>query len=182
MDYKTTLNGREYGLPIVEIKPGLSIAVFDMLSSRELAKDASKALIDKLKEEGIDLSKVDTVLSAETKGVILAYNMAESIGCDMVILRKEHKIYHKEVTRGAVSTYTTKNDHFLYLDNNRISQLKGKNVLIVDDVVSTGSSLDAMENILGQVGANIYAKAFVFAEGDAAKRDDVIYVNPLPLF
>ena len=182
MDYKTTLNGREYGLPIVEIKPGLSIALFDMLSSRELAADASKALLNKMKESGIDFEKVDTVLSAETKGVILAYNIAQSIGCDMVILRKEHKIYHKEVTKGAVNTYTTKNEHFLYLDNNQISKLKGKNVLVVDDVVSTGSSLDAMESILGQVGANIYAKAFVFAEGDAADRDDVVYVHPLPLF
>ena len=182
MDFKTTLNGNEYGLPIVEIKPGLSIALFDMLSSKDMAIDSAIALFNKLKEENIDLSKVDTVLSAETKGVILAYDMAQKIGCDMVILRKEHKIYHKEVTRGAVNTYTTKNEHFLYLDNNLIPKLKGKNVLIVDDVVSTGSSLDAIENILGQVGANIYAKAFVFAEGEAAQRKDVIYVNPLPLF
>nr|MCR4693183.1 hypothetical protein [Bacillota bacterium] len=79
MEFKTTLNGREYGLPIVEIKPGLSIAVFDMLSSKDLAEDSSKALFDKLKASGIDLTKVDTVLSAETKGVILAYNMAQSI-------------------------------------------------------------------------------------------------------
>ena len=88
MDFKTILNGREYGLTIVEIKPGLSIAVFDMLSSKDLAEDASKALLDKMEETDIDLTKVDTVLSAETKGVILAYNIAQSIGCDMVILRK----------------------------------------------------------------------------------------------
>ena len=182
MEFKTVLNGNEYGLPIVEIKPGLSIALFDMLSSKDMAIDSAIALFDKLKENNIDLSKVDTVLSAETKGVILAYDMAQKIGCDMVILRKEHKLYHKEVTRGAVNTYTTKNEHFLYLDNNLIPKLKGKNVLVVDDVVSTGSSLEAIENILGQVGANIYAKAFVFAEGEAAERKDVIYVNALPLF
>ena len=181
MDFKTVLNGKEYGLPIVEIKPGLNIAVFDMLSSEKLSFDACLALYDKLKESGIDLSKIDTVLSAETKGVILAYKMAENLDCDMVILRKEHKIYHKNVTKGAVNTYTTKDEHYLYLDNNQIPKLKGKNVLIVDDVISTGSSLNAIESILGQVGANIYAKAFVFAEGDAAKRDDIIFVNPLPL-
>lgn len=181
MDFKTTLNGNEYGLPIVEIKPGLSIAVFDMLSSKKLSDDASEALYNVIKNAGLDLSKVDVVLSAETKGVILAYRIAEYIGCEMTILRKEQKIYHKEVTKGAVNTYTTKDEHYLYLDNNQIPKLKGKNVLVVDDVVSTGSSLAAIESILEQVGANIFAKAFVFAEGEAADRDDILYVNPLPL-
>lgn len=181
MDYKVKLNGREYGLPITEIGDGIKIAVFDMLSSAELSKDASKALYDLLQNSDLDLSKIDVVLSAETKGVILAYQIAEYLNTEMVILRKEHKVYHPLVTKGAVNTYTTKNQHFLYLDNNQIPKLRGKNVLIVDDVVSTGSSLAAIETILNSVGANIYAKAFVFAEGDAAKRADIMYVNPLPL-
>lgn len=181
MDFKTTLNGKEYGLPVVEIKEGLSIAVFDMLSSKALSEDASIALYNVLKNSDIDLSKVDVVLSAETKGVILAYKIAEYLGCEMTILRKEQKIYHKEITKGAVNTYTTKDEHYLYLDNKQIPKLKGKNVLIVDDVVSTGSSLAAIESILNQVGANIFAKAFVFAEGEAADRKDILYVNPLPL-
>lgn len=181
MDYKVILNGTEYGLPVVEIKEGLSIAVFDMLSSEKLADDASKALLDKLEKSDIDLDKIDTILSAETKGVILAYQLARSLGKEMVILRKEHKVYHPQITKGAVNTYTTKNEHFLYLDNNQIPKLKNKNVLIVDDVVSTGSSLNAIEAILNTVDANIAGKAFVFAEGDAAKRSDIIYVNPLPI-
>lgn len=181
MDYKVNLNGNEYGLPIVEIKPGLSIAVFDMLSSEKLSNDAVEALYKKIKESGIDLSCIDTVISAETKGVILAYQLANLLCANMVILRKEQKVYHKEVTKGAVNTYTTKNEHFLHLDNNQIPKLKGKNVLIADDVVSTGSSLEAIESILSQVGANIIGKAFVFAEGDAANRDDIVYVEALPL-
>ena len=181
MDFKTNLNGREYGLPIIEIKEGLSIAVFDMLSSKKLSDDASEALWKVLKNSDLDLSKVDVVISAETKGVILAYKIAEYLGCEMTILRKEQKIYHKNVTKGAVNTYTTKDEHYLYLDNNQIPKLKDKNVLIVDDVVSTGSSLSAIESILEQVGANICGKAFVFAEGEAAERDDILYVNPLPL-
>ncbi|MDD6735548.1 MAG: phosphoribosyltransferase family protein [Clostridiales bacterium] len=181
MDYKVKLNGKEYGLPIVEIKEGLSIAVFDMLSSAELSKDAALALFERIKESEIDLSKVDVVISAETKGVILAYQIAEYLNCEMVILRKEHKVYHPLVTKGAVNTYTTKNEHFLYLDNNQIPKMKGKNVLIVDDVVSTGSSLAAIETILNSIGANICGKAFVFAEGDAAEREDIVYVNALPL-
>ena len=181
MEHKVNLNGREYGLPIVEIKERLSIAVFDMLSSEELAADASKALLDKLKKSDIDLDKVDTILSAETKGVILAYQLARDLNKQMVILRKEHKVYHPQVTKGAVNTYTTKNEHFLYLDNNQIPKLKNKKVLIVDDVVSTGSSLKAIEAILNTVEADIAGKAFVFAEGDAANRDDIVYVNPLPI-
>jgi len=181
MEYKVELNGKEYGLPVVEIKPGLSIAVFDMLSSSELAKDSSIALYEKLKESNIDLDKVDAVLSAETKGVILAYQIAAYLGVEMSILRKEQKIYHPNVTKGIVETYTTKNPHYLHLDNNQIPKLKGKNVLILDDVVSTGSSLKAIESILEQVGANVYGKAFVFAEGDAANRDDIVFVHPLPL-
>lgn len=181
MDYKVTLNGNEYGLPIVEIKEGLSIAVFDMLSSEKLANDAISALYNKIKESDIDETAIDTVISAETKGVILAYQLANLLGANMVILRKDQKIYHKEVTKGAVNTYTTKNEHFLHLDNNQIPKLKGKNVLIADDVVSTGSSLEAIESILSQVGANIIGKAFVFAEGDAAERDDIIFCESLPL-
>lgn len=181
MDYKVTLNNNEYGLPIIEIKPGLSIAVFDMLSSEKLSDDACIALYDKLAASDIDLSSVDTVISAETKGVILAYWFAKKLNCNMVILRKEQKIYHKEVTKGAVNTFTTKDEHYLHLDNNQIPKLNGKNVLIVDDVVSTGSSLTAIESILAQVGANVIGKAFVFAEGDAADRDDVVYAEALPL-
>lgn len=179
--YKVTLNNKEYGLPIVEIKPGLSIAVLDMLSSKELSHDASYAVLNKLKESGLDLSGVDVVLSAETKGITLAYQVAEAIGCEMVILRKEQKIYYKDVTKAAVDTYTTKDTHYLHLDNGQIPKMKGKNVLIVDDVVSTGSSLAAIEAIINEVGGNICGKAFVFAEGDAAKRDDIIFVDALPL-
>lgn len=181
MEHKVMLNGKEYGLPIVEIKPGLSIAVFDMLSSKELSNDAVTALYDKIKASDIDISNIDAVISAETKGVILAFQLANLLDCSMVILRKEQKIYHSSVTKGAVNTYTTRDEHFLHLDNNQIPRLKGKNVLITDDVISTGSSLEAIESILNQVGANIAGKAFVFAEGDSAKRDDIVYVEPLPL-
>jgi len=179
--YKVNLNGKEYGLPIVEIKPGLSIAVLDMLSSRALSHDASYAVIEKIKESGIDTSKIDTVISAETKGITLAYQVAEYLGCEMVILRKEQKIYYKDVTKALVDTYTTKGSHYLYLENGQIPKIKDKNVLIVDDVVSTGSSLSAIEAIVNEIGGNICGKAFVFAEGEAAERDDVIFVDSLPL-
>ncbi len=181
--YKVHLNGKEYGLPIVEIKPGLKIAVFDMLSSAAISRDAVEALYQVMKEK-MDpevLESVDTVLSAESKGVILANQIAEHLGAEMTILRKEEKIYYPGSIKGSSTTYTTKGEHYLYLEPGQIPKLEGKKVLIVDDVVSTGSSLLMMEDILKRVGANIVGKAFVFAEGDAADRDDVVYVEALPL-
>ena len=180
--YQVQLNGNEYGLPIVEIKPGLRIAVFDMLSSGKLSQDASVALLAKLKETVPDvLDHVDAVLSAETKGIVLANKVADALDAEMVILRKEEKIYYPGCIKGSVTTYTTRGEHALYLPPNQIPKLSGKNVLIVDDVVSTGSSLLAIEDILRQTDANVVGKAFVFAEGDAADRDDIIYVEKLPL-
>ena len=180
--YPVHLNGNEYGLPIVEIAPGLRIAVFDMLSSAKLSHDASVALINKMKESIPEiLSKVDTVLSAESKGITLANQIADALGCEMVILRKEEKIYYPGSLRGAVTTYTTRGEHALYLAPDQVPKLNGKNVLIVDDVVSTGSSLLAIEDILRQTDANVVGKAFVFAEGDAAERDDIVFVEKLPL-
>lgn len=180
--YPVTLNGNEYGLPIVEIKPGLRIAVFDMLSSAALSLDASEALLKVMREKLADvLPSVDTVLSAETKGITLVNKVADALGKEMVVLRKEEKIYYPGSIKSVVNTYTTKGDHALYLPPAQIPKLEGKNVLIVDDVVSTGSSLSAIESILTQVKANIVGKAFVFAEGDAANRPDIVYVEKLPL-
>lgn len=180
--YKVILNGKEYGLPIVEIKPGLKIAVFDMLSSAAITRDASCALLKVINEKlGDIVPSVDTVLSAEAKGITLVNRIADALGKEMVVLRKEEKIYYPGSIKSVVNTYTTKGEHALYLPPNQIPKLKGKNVLIVDDVVSTGSSLYATESILEQVGANIVGKAFVFAEGDAADRDDIVYVEKLPL-
>ena len=180
--YSVTLNGAEYGLPIVEIAPGLRIAVFDMLSSAKLSQDAADALLSKMREAIPDvLNNVETVLSAETKGIVLANKIADALGAEMVILRKEEKIYYPGSLRGVVNTYTTKGEHALYLPPAQIPKLTGKNVLIVDDVVSTGSSLLAIEDILQQTDANVVGKAFVFAEGDAADRDDIVFVEKLPL-
>lgn len=180
--YSVQLNGNEYGLPIVEIAPGLRIAVFDMLSSSRLSHDASVALLTKMKECIPQvLENVDTVLSAESKGIILANQIADELGAEMVILRKEEKIYYPGSIRGSVTTYTTRGEHSLYLAPDQVSKLNGNNVLIVDDVVSTGSSLLAIEDILRKTDANIVGKAFVFAEGDAADRDDIVYVEKLPL-
>lgn len=180
--YPVTLNGKEYGLPVVEIKPQLRIAVFDMLSSASLSHDASCALISVIKEKlSSILPTLDVVLSAETKGITLANQIADALGVEMVILRKEEKIYYPGSIKGTVNTFTTKGEHALYLPPNQLPKLRGKNVLIVDDVVSTGSSLLAIEDILNKTDANVVGKAFVFAEGDAAERDDIVYVDKLPL-
>lgn len=174
------LNDKEYQLPLFNINDQKRIAVFDMLSSCEMASDAVFALLYKIK--AANLGKIDVVLSAETKGIILADRLANLLDAKMVILRKENKMYFENVIQGSVRTYTSKGENHLYLNGDQAKMIKDKNVLIVDDVVSTGSSLITMEDILAQAGGNVVGKAFVFAEGDSYKRDDIIYVDKLPIF
>ena len=148
-----------------------------MLSSRKMAKCASESVCQLAEEYR---GKVDIVLSAESKGIILADRVADKLNCDMVILRKEKKLYYKSVISAGVDTYTNKK-HELYLDASRVGSLAGKRVLIVDDVVSTGSSLSAMKTIMESIGAKVEGKLFVFAEGNAYLRSDVKFVGVLPI-
>ena len=177
--YLVKLNGVEYALPLMKINDTDSIAVFDMLSDCKMARDAVKATYDLIQKQ--NYPKIDTVISAETKGIVLAERLSDLLDADMVILRKTQKLYHPEVIKGKVETFTTKGEHYLHLDVKQSPKLEHKNVLIVDDVVSTGSSLKAIEDILSQVHANVVGKAFVFAEGDSADRKDICYVEKLPI-
>jgi adenine phosphoribosyltransferase len=175
--YEVSLCGQCFKLPVMKISDKEGIAVFDMLSSRKMAKCATESIC-KLAE--MYKGKVDVVLSAESKGIILADRVAGMLDCDMVILRKEKKLYYKSVISAGVDTYTNKR-HELFLDASRVSGLVGKRVLVVDDVVSTGSSLSAMETIMDSIGAKVEGKLFVFAEGNAYLRSDVKFVGVLPI-
>ena len=176
--YEVTIRGNKYKFPLMPISDSQSIAIFDSLSSQKLAQDAALDLIDLLKSK-IDPANIDYILSAESKGIILAYEIARFFNKEMVIIRKTHKFYHHNPIEVQVNTYTS-TAHNLYLDS--AINLKDKNILIVDDVLSTGSTLAAIENLLNQVSANIVGKAFVFAEGDSYLREDIMYLQELPLF
>ena len=122
------------------------------------------------------------VVSAEAKGIPLCYEMARQ-GCrEYVIARKSVKVYMRNCVEVTVNSITTANEQKLYLGDNDVAFLQGKRVLIVDDVVSTGESLAALEALMDKINANVVGKACVLAEGDAKNRDDIIYLEPLPLF
>lgn len=175
MGYKINIAGCERELDIFELNENLDIAGFIMFSDVEVTVASAKALLEKVPE-------FDIILTAECKGIPLAYEMSRQCGKTYVVARKSVKGYMKNPLKVSVQSITTKGVQTLYLDNAKAQMLKGKKVLIVDDVISTGESLKALEKLCGEAGAEVAGKAAVLAEGDASKRDDIIFLEPLPLF
>ena len=170
-----TIAGCERDLPICPIDEHLDIAGFVMLGDVEITEKTAKALLEKCPEH-------DVVVTAETKGIPLCYEMARQ-GCRRyIVARKSVKAYMRNPIHVEVKSITTDHVQKLYLAEDDYKGLNGKRVLIVDDVISTGESLAAMEDLVKQFGGNIVGRACVLAEGDAADRKDIIYLEPLPLF
>lgn len=173
--YKMTIAGCERRLPICSISDTLDIAGFVMLGDVEITEKAAAALLEKCPEH-------DVVVTAETKGIPLCYEMARQ-GCRRyVVARKSVKAYMRNPISVDVKSITTDHVQKLFLSEEDEKLLRGKRVLIVDDVVSTGESLAAMEKLVGMYGGNIVGRACVLAEGDAKDRTDIVYLEPLPLF
>ena len=124
----------------------------------------------------------DVILTAESKGIPLAYEMSKQLGIPYVVARKSVKLYMTNVVSVEVKSITTSSVQTLYLDGDKAELLKGKRVLIVDDVISTGESLRALEKLTESADGIIVGKAAVLAEGDAADRKDIIFLEKLPLF
>ncbi len=173
--HKMTIAGVERELPLCEVSEHLDIAAFVMFGDVEVTKASAAALLEKCPEH-------DIVVTAEAKGIPLCYEMARQ-GCgDYEIARKSIKVYDVNPISFEVQTITTKAIQRLYLAENRAERLKGKRVLIVDDVISTGASLEVLEHLVSQAGGNIVGRAAVLAEGEAAERDDIIFLEKLPVF
>lgn len=176
MDYYTMeIAGLRRQLPICPINDKVSIAAFIMFSDVEITIASAKALIEKAPE-------CDIIVTAESKGIPIAYEMARQLGKKYIVTRKMKKLYMSEPYMVEVKSISTDRVQTLYLDKREVEALRGKNVLIVDDVISTGESLHAMEVLIKKAGGNIVGKCAVLAEGDAANRDDIIYLEELPLF
>ena len=123
------------------------------------------------------------MITAESKGIPLICDMARILGEKRYVLaRKSVKLYMKDVRKCVTKSITTEKEQTLYIDGADADFMKGKRVLIVDDVISTGGSLESLENLVLQSGGEIVGKMTILAEGDAQKRDDIIYLEPLPLF
>lgn len=173
--YKMTIAGCARELPICPISDTLDIAGFVMFGDVEITEKAAEALMKKCPEH-------DIIITAESKGIPLAYEMAR-IGCrKYVVARKGIKAYMTNPIKVDVKSITTDHVQTLYLSEEDVESLRGKRILILDDVISTGESLTALEKLVGEVGGEVVGKAAVLAEGDAADRTDIIFLEPLPLF
>ena len=173
--YKINIAGVERDLIKYPVSDKLDIAAFIMFGDVEVTENAAAALLARCPEH-------DVVVSAEAKGIPLCYEMARQ-GCrEYVIARKSVKVYMRNCVEVAVNSITTAEVQRLYLGDTDAAFLKGKRVLIVDDVISTGESLAALEQLLNKIGVNVVGKACVLAEGDAKDRDDIIFLEPLPVF
>ena len=175
MDYKMTIAGVEKSLPLCKITDDLSIAGFIMFNDVPVTEATARELL-KLAPD------FDVLLTAETKGIPLTYEMARQSGKPYIVARKGAKLYMQDVITVTVKSITTSHVQMLCLGKDECDVLRGKKILIVDDVISTGESVAALEQLVETVGAETVGKFAVLAEGEAADRKDITYLEYLPLF
>ena len=173
--YKMTIAGLERELPICKVNDKLDIAGFIIFSDVEITVASAAELIKKCPE-------FDFIVTPEAKSIPLAYEMARQSGKPYFVCRKGPKLYMQSPVHVDVRSITTDKVQTLYLDGLEGEQLRDKRVVVLDDVISTGESLNAVMKLVEQFGANVVAKAAILAEGDAADRDDIIFLEKLPLF
>ena len=176
MVYTMNIAGLTRDLKICPLNENLSIAGFVMFGDVELTEKCAAALLEKAPE-------FDVMITAESKGIPLTYEMARQAGMNRYILaRKGVKAYMTNVVKHEVTSITTQHKQTLYLDGDDAAYMRGKRVLIVDDVISTGESLAALEDLVLASGGIVAGRMTVLAEGDAQERTDIIYLEKLPLF
>ena len=176
MYYRMTVAGLERDLPICPLNEKLSIAGFVIFGDQELTVACARDLLKKAPE-------YDYILTAEAKGIPLAHEMARQAGdAKYILARKGPKLYMRDIFSVTVNSITTAKEQKLYLDGADAALMKGKRILIVDDVISTGESLKALEALAEKAGGEICGRMAILAEGDAIDREDIIYLEPLPLF
>ena len=174
--YEISLCGLKRKLPLCPLTEDLYIGAFVTFGDTELTTACAEELIKRAPE-------YDYILTAEAKGIPIAHEMARLDGNRRYFLaRKSPKLYMTGVFEVSVRSITTAKIQKLYLDQADADEMKGKRILIVDDVISTGESLTSLENLAEQAGGTVVGRMCILAEGEAAKRDDLIYIDALPLF
>jgi adenine phosphoribosyltransferase len=174
--YEMTIAGLKRELPLCPIAEDLYIGAFIIFGDPELTTACAKALLDKAPE-------YDYMITAEAKGIPLVHEMARLAGNQKYfVARKKEKLYMQDTFGVTVNSITTEGEQKLYLDGNDAKLMNGKRIVIVDDVISTGESLHAIEELVREAGATICGCMAILAEGDATKRPDLIYLEKLPLF
>ncbi|MBP3653328.1 MAG: adenine phosphoribosyltransferase [Clostridia bacterium] len=176
MYYKMNIAGCDRALPLCPISDTLNIGAFVIFGDPELTTACAEALNARAPEH-------DVMITAESKGIPLICEMARLQGDKRYVLaRKGAKLYMRDVMEVEVRSITTDHIQKLYLDGNDAEYMKGKRVVIVDDVISTGESLRALEELVKAAGGEVVGKMAILAEGDATEREDLIYLEKLPLF
>ncbi len=175
MYHSMKIAGLDRKLPLCKLNDNLMIAGFVMFGDPEITVAAAEELLKKAPE-------FDYIITPEAKSIPLAHEMSRQSGKKYFVARKKAKAYMTGVLDVTVNSITTEGEQHLFLDTAEAEEMKGKKVIIVDDVVSTGESLKSMEKLLSMTGAVHAGSLFVLAEGDAADRDDVIFLERLPLF
>ena len=176
MFYRMKVAGLERDLPICPVNENLYIAGFVIFGDQELTVACARELLNKAPQ-------YDYIITAEAKGIPLAHEMARQAGdAKYILARKGPKLYMRDIFSVTVNSITTAKEQKLYLDGADAALMKGKKILIVDDVISTGESLKALEALVEKAGGEICGRMAILAEGDAIDRKDLTYLEPLPLF
>ena len=176
MYYRMNVAGLERDLPVCPVTDELYIAGFVIFGDPELTVACARELLARAPE-------YDYIITAEAKGIPLAHEMARQAGNPKYILaRKAPKLYMKDVFSSTVKSITTAREQTLYLDGADAELMKGRKILVVDDVISTGESLKALEVLVEKAGGIICGRMAILAEGDAQDREDLVYLEKLPLF
>ncbi len=174
--YRMTIAGCERALPLCPLNESMKIAAFVIFGDPELTTACAKALLDRAPE-------YDYLISAEAKGIPLVHEMARLAGNQTYFLaRKAPKLYMTGVMDVKVRSITTEKEQHLYLDTADAEKMKGKRILLVDDVISMGDSMHALEQLVEAAGGIVCGRMTILAEGDAQAREDIIYLEKLPLF
>lgn len=176
MEYKMTIAGLERSLPLCPISDDLYIAAFVIFGDVELTCACAEELLKRAPEH-------DILITAESKGIPLVYEMARQSGDKhYIIARKAAKLYMRDIFSVHVKSITTAGVQTLFLDGHDKALMEGKRVVIVDDVISTGASLTALEQLVEKAGGTIVGRMAILAEGEATTREDITYLEKLPLF
>lgn len=176
MEYKMKIAGLERSLPLCPISDELNIAAFVIFGDVELTEACARELLKRAPEH-------DILITAESKGIPIVYEMARQENApSYIIARKAAKLYMRDIFSVHVKSITTAGVQTLFLDGSDKAKMQGKRVIIVDDVISTGASLSALEQLVEQAGGNIVARMSILAEGEACDRGDITYLERLPLF
>ena len=178
MTYTMKVAGVERDLPLCKVSDDLYIGAFIIFGDAELTVACAKELLERIPADSYDY-----MLTAEAKSIPLIHEMARQSGAKKYfIARKGSKVYMPDPIHVSVRSITTLRQQDLFLGSDDCALIKGKRILIVDDVISTGESLHALEELVKEASGIVTGRAAILAEGDALSRDDIVYLAPLPLF